>query len=170
MATTGADGWPYVVPMLYVYRDRRVYVHGSSAKGHLRTNVEHDPRACFVVDEPGAVYAYGRFQCDSSLSYQSVIAFGKVRLVGERAETSAFFDAFMAKYSPGEDGRPRGFYPRLDSIVVYAMSVERLSGKAILLPTAARRWPAIDRTLSPGATAPRVAEEGGGAQPLPRRG
>lgn len=168
MATTGRDGWPYVVPMLYVYRDQVVYVHGSRAKGHLRINVEHDARACILVDEPGAVYPYGRFECDSSVSYDSVMAFGTVRLVEDRADTSAFFDAFMAKYSPGEEGRPKGFYPRLDMITVYAMTVERLSGKAIVLPTTAQRWPAVDRTLSPSATAPSDTAQESRAKTPPR--
>ena len=56
LATVGGDGWPYVVPLLYVWMDERIYVHGSHARGHLRQNVEHEPRVCFEVDEPGEVF------------------------------------------------------------------------------------------------------------------
>ena len=54
-----------------------LYVHTGSAGGHLRANVEREPRICFVIDEPDQVFDYGRFECDSGLAYQSVIVFGK---------------------------------------------------------------------------------------------
>ena len=40
LGTTGADGWPYVVPMLYVYADGQIYVHNSRPRGHFRNNVD----------------------------------------------------------------------------------------------------------------------------------
>jgi nitroimidazol reductase NimA-like FMN-containing flavoprotein (pyridoxamine 5'-phosphate oxidase superfamily) len=81
LATVGADQWPYVVPLLYICRDDAIYVHNARGRGHLRANIDHNARACFVVDEPGTVYGYGRFECDSSLSYSSVMAFGSVSVV-----------------------------------------------------------------------------------------
>ena len=69
LATVGADGYPYCVPMLYIWADNQLFLHGTSARGHLRANVEHEPRACFELDEPGEVFDYGRFECDSGLAY-----------------------------------------------------------------------------------------------------
>lgn len=51
LATIGADGTPYVVPLLYVLLDGQVYVHNTSARGHLRENIDHNARACFEVDD-----------------------------------------------------------------------------------------------------------------------
>jgi nitroimidazol reductase NimA-like FMN-containing flavoprotein (pyridoxamine 5'-phosphate oxidase superfamily) len=155
LATTGADGWPYALPMLHVWHEGAVYLHGTAARGHLATNLEHDARACFVVDEPGPVYAYGRFECDSSLAYRSVIVFGRIEPVDDSQGKSLFCDLLMRKY--GGDvpaGRPRGFYPRLDAIHVYRLNVERMSGKQIVLPVPALQWPEHDRTRSPHAQAP----------------
>ena len=81
LATVGADGYPYCVPLLYVWMDGEVWTHNTSARGHLRSNVDHEPRVCFEVDEPGQVFPYGRFECDSTLSYASVILFGRIRVV-----------------------------------------------------------------------------------------
>jgi uncharacterized protein len=53
VATIGADGYPYCVPLLYVVMDGAIYLHNTSARGHLRLNVEHEPRVCFEIDEPG---------------------------------------------------------------------------------------------------------------------
>src|SRR5262249_27996321 len=44
LATVGPDGWPYVVPLLYVWKDGEIWVHNTQARGHLRANVEHATR------------------------------------------------------------------------------------------------------------------------------
>jgi len=155
LATTGPDGWPYAVPMLHVWHDGAVFLHGTAARGHLAANLAHDARACFVVDEPGDVYAYGRFECDSSLSYRSVVVFGRIEPVASAQDKSLFCDLLMRKYGGGvPPGRPQGFYPRLDVINVYRLRVERMTGKQIVLPLPAMQWPAHDRTRSPDAQAP----------------
>jgi len=154
LATVGEDGWPYAVPLLYVLMDGRVYMHNSRAVGHLRQNLDHESRACLVIDEPGEVFGYGRYACDTTISYASVLVFGRVHAVEDDAEKRRFCDALMRKYADAVEGRPAGFFPRLDHISVYAMSMERVTGKHISLPAPAQRWPLADRTKSPGAMAP----------------
>ncbi|HVO16054.1 MAG TPA: pyridoxamine 5'-phosphate oxidase family protein [Alphaproteobacteria bacterium] len=151
LATVSADGYPYCVPLLYVVMDGEVWLHNTRARGHLRSNVDHDPRVCFEVDEPGEVFAYGRFECDSTVSYCSVILFGRIRVVDDRAAKQRFCEALMAKYAKADWDRPKGFFPRLDDIAVYAIAVERLTGKALALPAVEQRWPAVDMTKSPNA-------------------
>jgi nitroimidazol reductase NimA-like FMN-containing flavoprotein (pyridoxamine 5'-phosphate oxidase superfamily) len=116
LGTVREDGYPYVVPLLYVWLDGQIYTHNTRAVGHLRRNVDQDARVCFEVDEPGTVFPYGRFECDSSVSYRSAIAFGTIRIVTDDAEKARFCDALMAKYSQPDLGRPEGFYPRLGQI------------------------------------------------------
>ena len=71
LATVGQDGHPYCVPLLYVWADNHVFLHGTSARGHLRSNIEREPRACFEVDQSSGVFDYGRFECDSGLAYKA---------------------------------------------------------------------------------------------------
>ena len=154
LATIGADGYPYCIPLLYVWMDDLVFVHSTGARGHLRANIEHDARVCFEVDEPGEVFGYGRFECDSSLAYQSVVLFGTIRIVDDRDTKHQFCEALMAKYAAAEQGRPTGFFPRIDQITVYAIAAERVTGKETPLPDASRRWPSVDRTMTPWVQAP----------------
>jgi nitroimidazol reductase NimA-like FMN-containing flavoprotein (pyridoxamine 5'-phosphate oxidase superfamily) len=154
VATVGADGWPYIVPLLHVFDGEVIRMHNSAARGHLRLNVERDARACFEVDEPVKVFDYGRFECDSGLAYRSAIAYGRMRIVETREEKARFFDAFLAKYGTGVPGRPKSFYPRLDEVTVYALQVERVTGKHCPLPAASEQWPAVDRTKTPNAKPP----------------
>ncbi|HYK24901.1 MAG TPA: pyridoxamine 5'-phosphate oxidase family protein [Steroidobacteraceae bacterium] len=154
LACSGADGWPYVVPLLYVLRGEELWVHNTRAPGHLRGNVEHDSRVCFEVDEPGEVFPYGRFECDTSIAYRSAVVFGRIRIVDEASEKQAFFEAFMSKYAQPDWDRPQRYFPRLDEVTVYAIRIERMTGKEAALPAAASRWPSLDRTKSPGAKPP----------------
>src|SRR5882672_4332108 len=149
LATVGADGYPYCVPLLYVWMDGEVYLHNTRARGHLRENVDREPRVCFEVDEPGEVFAYGRFECDSTVAYRSVIVFGKIRVVEDAETKRRFCEGLMAKYAQQDWDRPKGFFPRIDLITVYAVTVERMSGKETPLPEVSQRWPAADYTKTP---------------------
>src|SRR5262249_40830030 len=149
-----ADGSPYCVPLLYVFKNGRICTHNTIERGHLRLNLEREPRVCFEVDEAGPVFDYGRFECDSSVAYRSVIAFGTMRIVDDLAEKQAFLEALMEKYgTPGRE-RPRGFFPRIGRIIVYEMTIERMTGKEQVLPDVSQQWPALDRTPTPDAQPP----------------
>jgi nitroimidazol reductase NimA-like FMN-containing flavoprotein (pyridoxamine 5'-phosphate oxidase superfamily) len=154
LGTVGPDGWPYVVPLLYVWLDGEIWLHNARAPGHLRRNVEHEPRVCFEVDEAGDVFAYGRFECDTSIAYRSVVAFGTIRVVEDEASQARFFIELLRKYGDAAWERPRGFFPRLREITLYAIVIERLTGKETPLPEVSRRWPALDATRSPRAVPP----------------
>jgi hypothetical protein len=60
----------------------------------------------------------------------------------------------MEKYGKPGTIRPKGFFPRLDAITVYAVTVERITGKGHELPPLSEQWPAKDRTKTPNAWAP----------------
>ncbi len=151
LATIGENGYPYCVPLLYVWMDDEVYLHNARAAGHLRANVEHEARVCFEVDEAGEVFPYGRFECDSSLAYRSVILFGTIRVVEDVQTKQRFCEALMLKYGKREWDRPKGYFPRIDQISVYAINVERMTGKQTFLPDAPEQWPTTDRTKTPNA-------------------
>jgi nitroimidazol reductase NimA-like FMN-containing flavoprotein (pyridoxamine 5'-phosphate oxidase superfamily) len=136
---------------LHVFSGEVIRMHNTAARGHFRLNVERDARACFEVDEPIKVFDYGRFECDSGLAYRSAMAYGRIRIIDERAAKAGFFDELLAKYGTGVPGRPKGFYPRLDEVTVYAMTVERITGKHCPLPPMSEQWPAVDRTKTPNA-------------------
>ncbi len=157
LGTVGPDGAPYVCPLLYVWMLGQVWLHNTRASGHLQDSVRHEPRVCFEIDTAGQVFPYGRFQCDTSIEYQSVVVFGRVSIVEDRARKTAFFDALMEKYFSHDTTRQRGYYPRLDDVTVYVLTVERMTGKETLLPAAQGQWPAVDNTKSPHAVPPRVS-------------
>jgi len=50
VATTGADGFPLLVPVAYLYRDGRILLT-ARAKVAWLANLRRDPKVCLVVDE-----------------------------------------------------------------------------------------------------------------------
>jgi len=150
-ATVGADGYPYVVPNLFVWLRGQVYLHTAKVDGHFLANVRHADRISFEADQAGEVFPYGPVECDTSVSYQSVIVFGRIRIIESDAEKIEFYSTFMAKYAPAESwGRERGSFPRRDKTIVYAITPEAITGKQGPLPLLAERWP----NKRPAAAAP----------------
>jgi nitroimidazol reductase NimA-like FMN-containing flavoprotein (pyridoxamine 5'-phosphate oxidase superfamily) len=150
-ATIGADGYPYIAPNLFVWRNGQVYLHTPRRMGHFLANVQFCERVSFEVDEPGEIFPYGHVECDTSVSYKSVILFGRIRIVDDEAEKRDFFRAFLSKYAPEDSwGREIGSFPRLAGPIVYAIEPEILTGKIGVLPAIEDRWPAKNMTLSPG--------------------
>jgi nitroimidazol reductase NimA-like FMN-containing flavoprotein (pyridoxamine 5'-phosphate oxidase superfamily) len=156
LATVSEDGSPYCLPFLYVCMEGRILFHNTSARGHLRANFDHDDRACFLVDEPEQVFDYGRFECDTGLAYRSVIVFGTIEIIEDLSLKRQFFETLMEKYGMRDRDRPKGFFPRIDEVTVYAINPKRLSGKEMALPALSEQWPALDRTKSPEAQVPKV--------------
>jgi nitroimidazol reductase NimA-like FMN-containing flavoprotein (pyridoxamine 5'-phosphate oxidase superfamily) len=149
-ATIGGDGYPYVVPNLFVWHDGTVYLHTTRQPGHFAANVHHCKKVSFEVDEPGEVFPYGNIECDTSVSYRSVILFGQIRIIDRDEEAAAFFTRFMTKYAPPDSwGREIGSFPRLRATIVYAITPDLVTGKRGVLPAMDQRWPARNNTLSP---------------------
>ena len=153
-ATVGADGMPYAVPNLFVYEGGKIYLHTTATAGHFATNVARSPRISFAVSEMGEVFPYGEFECDTSVSYASVVGFGAIHVEADAADKARFFDRFLAKYASPTWQRPKSFYPRLDEVTVYRINPARITGKKGPLPPFAEQWPALNRTKSPGAVPP----------------
>lgn len=153
VATADAGGEPYVVPMIYACGVDYVLLHSSGA-GRFHRNILARPRICLEVSVPGPVFPYGSTECDSTMSYESVIVAGPARVVTDRGAKQHFFDQLMAKYSDPALDRPKSFYPRIDIVAVYRMTIEDLCGKRVVLPPITEQWPAVNRSRTPNAVPP----------------
>ena len=130
VGTVGADGCPYVVPLVYVYeQDDLLYLHTGAHQGHFLTNVQRDPRICVEVSDIGPLHKGKRFACDSALVYSSVITFGPVRILyHDREKKTWFLDRLLEKHGdPSWEFEPG--YPMLDRIILYEQKIEIMTGK-----------------------------------------
>lgn len=130
VGTVDANGWPYVVPLVYVYEGGDLlYLHTGAHQGEFLTNVQRDPRISVEVSEIGPLHKGKRFACDSALVYTSVITFGQVRILyHDREKKSWFLDRLLAKHGD-PSWRFEPGYPLLDQIIVYEQKIEIMTGK-----------------------------------------
>ena len=130
VGTVDVNGWPYVVPLVYIYEGGDLlYLHTGAHQGHFLTNVQRDPRICVEVSHIGPLQKGKRFACDSALVYTSVIVFGPVRIMyHDREKKSWFLDRLLAKHGdPSWTFEPG--YPLIDQIILYEQKIEIMSGK-----------------------------------------
>lgn len=129
VGTVDENGWPYVVPLIYIYEGGdQLYVHTGKHDGHFQQNVQSHPRTCTEVGEMGPVHRGHPFACNSALVYTSVIVFGPIRILDDRDKKSWFFDRVLEKYGEADWTFQPG-YPHLDNIVLYEQQLELVTGK-----------------------------------------
>jgi uncharacterized protein len=129
VATVGTDGWPYVVPLIYIYEGGdRLFVHTGNHGGHFERNVVHHPRVAVEVSEMGPVHPGRKYACQSALVYTSVVTFGSMRTVDYTGDKAWFFDRVLEKYGEARWVFEPG-YPQLDRIVLCELTIEIMTGK-----------------------------------------
>ncbi len=130
VGTVDTNGWPYVVPLVYIYEGGDLlYVHTGAHQGHFLTNVQRDPRISVEVSQIGPLHKGKQFACDSALVYTSVITFGQVSILyHDREKKSWFLDRLLAKHGDPSWAFEPG-YPLLDQIILYEQKIEIMTGK-----------------------------------------
>lgn len=129
---TMSEEQPYLTPTLFWYdpEKQEIYFH-SNIRGQVRSNAERHPQVCFEVSRMGKLLP-SNIALDFSVQYESVIAFGEIRLLEEEAEKNRALYGLIEKYfpnmTPGEDYRPIT-EKELKQTSVYAITIRTWSGK-----------------------------------------
>ena len=123
LALSGDEGYPYAVPISYVYRDSKLYFHGARS-GHKIDAIKRQEKASFCVIAQDEVIPE-----KYTTAYKSVIAFGRIRIMEEEAEKA--IEALAIKYHP--DGDEAGRQSEIDrfreTLCMMEMSIEHICGK-----------------------------------------
>lgn len=122
LALLGNEGWPYALPISYVYDEGRLYFHCAAA-GHKLEAIAREPRASFCVVDMDEVIPEL-----FTTAYRSAIAFGRLRVLEDREEIVRALEALCGKYSPGLDTAEE-IKKHLNNVCVLEMNVEHVSGK-----------------------------------------
>lgn len=131
VATVSEDGYPYVIPLVYIYeKGTKLYLHiGNIRESHFEQNIKENSRVCIEICEMGDVHPGKRYACHSALVYTSVVAFGTIRQVEEEEQKNWFFDRLWEKYGdPNWEFEKQG-YPASGKIDLYVVELENVTGK-----------------------------------------
>ena len=121
----GDEGWPYAVPLSYVYDGQTVYFH-SAKTGHKIDAVAREPRASFCVIAQDDVRPE-KF----TTAYRSVIVFGRVRVVESDEEKRAAIEKLALRYAPHvpEKDREAEIAREWPAFCILALEPEQITGK-----------------------------------------
>ncbi len=124
LAVLGDDGYPYAVPLSYVYADGKLFFHSALA-GHKVDAIRQCDKASFCVVDTDEVHP------DEFTTYfRSVIAFGRVRIVDDPAEKREAARRLGARYNPDDEpALQRELDKGLAHMHVVEFSIEHLTGK-----------------------------------------
>lgn len=125
LAVNGDDGYPYAVPVNYVYLNDKIYIH-SAKYGYKIDALNQDNKVCFTAILNSEILP-SRF----TAAYESVVAFGKASFLEDGDEKREALTAFIDRFSPDfkENGMKflEGAYSKT---AVICITVESITGKA----------------------------------------
>ncbi|MDQ1253676.1 MAG: uncharacterized protein QG646_2863 [Euryarchaeota archaeon] len=133
LACLGDEGYPYAVPLSYVYFNGRIYIHSAKA-GHKVDAITKNPKVSFsVIDEDKIVSE------EYTTYFRSVIAFGKARIV-EGDERLESFAALVDKYSGNQPEEAKNKeISRCTQAHIIAIDIEHITGKEAIEFVKAKR-------------------------------
>lgn len=119
LALSGDDGYPYAVPMSYVYESGAFLFHCGNA-GHRARCLEKSDKASFCVIGRDDIVPE-----ENTTYYVSVIAFGRLETL-EGEDRLRAHEAFTCRFNPNYD-RVKGEQP--GSVRMIRLRVEHITGK-----------------------------------------
>ena len=125
LSLLGDGGYPYGVPLSYVYHNGKLYFHCAKA-GHKLDAIRREEKCSFCVIDQDQVVPE-----EYTTYFRSVIAFGTVRILEDVGEKRAAIGKLAVKYFPGDtaEGRNAAIDREWGPLCMLEMTVEHLSGK-----------------------------------------
>lgn len=146
LAVSGDDGYPYAVPLSYVYvrgdadgeksttnenvtngesNYGKIYFHCGKA-GHKIDSIKRNEKVSFAVIGQDKVVPL-----EYTTHFKSVIAFGRIRIIEDEAEKRRTIEVLAKRYAPDDSVEHRNAEIEKDyaGLCMLEMKIEHLTGK-----------------------------------------
>ena len=127
LAVNGDDGYPFAFPIDYRFDAdaNKIYFHGAKA-GQKVDALRRSDKVCLTV------MGNERLEDGEWAPYvQSVVVFGRCRLVDDTAKTEAEVRRLALKYYPSAEEVERELEKYLSAVQLYEIEIEHLTGKQV---------------------------------------
>lgn len=125
LAVMGDGGYPYTMPLNFVYDDGKIYFH-CAKEGHKLDAI----RACDKVSF--CVLSEGVKEPDSWwYHFKSVVCFGRLHIVEDPMRANALLRLLGAKYFPQGYDIEKDMKDNASKAYVLELQIEHLSGKRV---------------------------------------
>ncbi len=125
LAVSGDNGYPYAVPLSYVYDGEHIYFHCAKS-GHKLDAVKRNAKASFCVIGQDQVMPE-----EYTSYFRSVIVFGTVHVLEDEQEIRRTIEMLAVKYAPEDSpaNRRRAVEREWDPLCMLELTVDHVSGK-----------------------------------------
>ena len=124
LALLGDNGYPYAVPISYVYADGKLYFH-SALSGHKIDAIRNSDKASFCVIDKDDVHPE-----KYTTYFRSVIAFGRIHIIEDEQEKLETVRMLGDRYNPNqEEALQKELEKGLSRMVMIRFDIEHLTGK-----------------------------------------
>lgn len=124
LAVSGDDGYPYAVPLSYVYHDSKIYFHCANA-GHKLDAVKGNSKVSFCVIDQDKIVPQ-----EYTTYFRSVIVFGRAHILKDEEEKRSALEKLAARYSPDhEQGRMMEIDKLIKQVCMIEFTIEHMNGK-----------------------------------------
>ena len=122
LAVIGDNGYPYAVPLSYVYLNNKIYFH-CAKEGHKVDAVNNNDKVSFCVVSKDEVVPE-----ELTTYFKSVIIFGKAKkLDGEELRNAAI--QLGLKYYNNKDAVNKEVEKAFERMACYEITIEHITGK-----------------------------------------
>ena len=135
LALAGDDGYPYAVPMSYVYDGAKLYFHCAKS-GHKLDAIRRNCKASFCVIDQDQIVPE-----EYTSHFRSVIVFGAMRILEDDGEKRAAIEALALKYAPDNDAADhnRAIDREWTPLCMLELTIDHITGKEAIELVKAKR-------------------------------
>lgn len=127
LSTKGDDGYPYAIPINYIYdKERNSIVFHTSKSGHKINSLKNDNKVCFTIlgdeeikDKDWAPYV------------KSVIVFGKCRPLDDFNKAMQALKKFAMKFYPSEEMVDKEIEKTGNAVQMFEIEIGHMTGKQV---------------------------------------
>jgi [ribosomal protein S5]-alanine N-acetyltransferase len=119
------NGFPYVLPFNYGYKDNRIYIH-CALTGKKIELLKENPGVCFEIEQTAEIVTNDK-ACKWATTYRSVIGYGKIEILYDFTQKKEGLEIIMA-----HNGGPDlfDFDPKqVHSVLILKLEINSITGK-----------------------------------------
>ena len=125
LAVLGDEGYPYAVPLDFVYEDGKIYFH-CAKEGHKLDAILREPKCSFCVLSDGVP------EPDSWwFHFSSVISFGKIAIMEDPEAIREKLILLGRKYMPTEEEIQTDILKNGPRANILELTIEHMTGKRV---------------------------------------
>ena len=123
LGVIGDEGYPYTVPVNYVYEDGKIFFHGAKA-GHKFDAIRSCDKVSFCVIEKDDIVAE-----ELTAYFRSAVVFGRARILEKEEEVFHAAEVLGLKYYDDKEFVDKEIRNEWKALSCVEIDVEHMTGK-----------------------------------------